>query len=200
MRGVSRRPPRASAVRIIAGRWKGRLLEVPEGARPTSARAREALWSILQKRVPGARVLDLYAGSGAVGLEAVSRGAARAVLVEENAAALQRNLGRLPDGQAMVSIVAGDAGATAADLAGRGVRFDLVFADPPYGSPIAALSRNVTHLLAPNGLFVLQRDSFDSSPEPEGLSLLERRPYGRNVFSFFASDAGVRVAGRCRTF
>ena len=200
MRGASAAPRRSSAVRIIAGRWKGRVLEVPEGARPTSGRAREALWSILQKRIPGARVLDLYAGSGAVGLEAVSRGAARAVLVENNAAALRRNVARLPEAEAMVSIVGGDAAAAAADLAGRGVRFDLVFADPPYGPPAANLSANIADLLAPNGLFVLQSDSLDSGPEPKGLTLLERRPYGRNVFSFFASDAGVRVSGRSRTF
>ena len=200
MKRVSGGPRRGPAVRIIAGRWKGRLLEVPGGARPTSGRAREALWSILQKRIPGARVLDLYAGSGAVGLEAVSRGAARAVLVEKTADALRRNLARLPDAETMVSVVEGDAAAAAADLAGRGVRFDLVFADPPYGSSIADLSRNVTGLLAPNGLFVLERDSFDPDPEPEGLSLLERRPYGRNVFSFFASDAGARVSGRSPTF
>jgi 16S rRNA (guanine966-N2)-methyltransferase len=200
MRAVSSRPPKRSSVRIIAGRWKGRLLEVPEGARPTSGRAREALWSILQKRIPGARVLDLYAGSGAIGFEAVSRGAARAVLVEKNAGALRRNLARLPDAEAMVSVVADDAAAAAADLAGRGVRFDLVFADPPYGSPIADLSRNVAHLLASNAIFVLQSDSFDSGSEPEGLRLLERRPYGRNVFSFFASAPGVRVSGRDRTF
>ncbi len=200
MRGISGAARKKSAVRIIAGRWKGRLLDVPEGARPTSGRAREALWSILQKRIPGARVLDLYAGSGAVGLEAVSRGAASAVLVEKEAAALRRNLARLPDAEAIVSVVADDAPAAAAELAGRGVRFNLVFADPPYGSSIAALSRNMTHLLAPDGLFVLQRDRFDPGPEPEGLSFLERRAYGRNVFSFFAPDAGARVSGRSRAF
>ena len=77
------------SVRIIAGRWKGRRLAVPDGARPTSDRAREALFSILQKRIPGAKVLDLYSGSGAVGLEAVSRGAARALLVEKSASVLR---------------------------------------------------------------------------------------------------------------
>ncbi|HEX7251797.1 MAG TPA: RsmD family RNA methyltransferase, partial [Thermoanaerobaculia bacterium] len=78
-------------VRIFAGRWKGRMLEVPSDARPTSGRAREALFSIVRESLRGARVLDLYAGSGAVGLEALSRGARRAVLVEQKPGALDRN-------------------------------------------------------------------------------------------------------------
>ncbi|HMA16879.1 MAG TPA: RsmD family RNA methyltransferase, partial [Thermoanaerobaculia bacterium] len=66
---------RSSAPRVLSGRWKGRPLKVPRGARPTSSRAREALFDILQDVIPGIRVLDLFAGSGAVGLEALSRGA-----------------------------------------------------------------------------------------------------------------------------
>src|SRR5450631_4455941 len=92
-------PP--GTVRISAGRWKGRRLEVPEASRPTSARARESLFDILGGRVAGARVLDLYAGSGAVGIEAVSRGALRATLVERDAAVLRRNAGSLSAGDAL---------------------------------------------------------------------------------------------------
>src|SRR6266852_2298662 len=83
------------AVHVIAGRWKARRLEAPPGARPTSGRAREALFSIVGERIAQARVLDLYAGSGAVGLEAASRGAPRVVLVEKRAEPLARTLARL---------------------------------------------------------------------------------------------------------
>src|SRR6266540_2611674 len=151
----------AAKVRIFAGRWKRRHLEVPAGARPTSGRAREALFSILQKRIPGARVLDLYAGSGAVGVEAISRGAERAVLVEKNAAVLRRNLARLPPAEGEIEVLEEDAGA-ALDL---------------------------------EGIFVLQSDRSESGPsEARDLLLLDRREYGRNVFSFFARDADVRVS------
>ncbi len=191
------RPP---SVRIFAGQWKRRHLEVPAGARPTSGRAREALFSILQKRIPGARVLDLYAGSGAVGVEAISRGAERAVLVEENAAVLRRNLARLPPAEGEIEVLEEDAGAALDLLASRGVRFDLVFSDPPYntpGSPAADLHPKVARVLAPEGIFVLQSDRFESgSSEARGLHLLDRREYGRNVFSFFARDSAVRVSGR----
>jgi 16S rRNA (guanine966-N2)-methyltransferase len=189
----------AAKVRILAGQWKRRHLEVPAGARPTSGRAREALFSILQKRIPGARVLDLYAGSGAVGVEAISRGAARAVLVEKNAAVLRRNLARLPPAEGEIEVLEEDAAAALDLLASRGVRFDLVFSDPPYthGNPAADLRAKVARVLAPEGIFVLQSDRFESGPsEARDLHLLDHREYGRNVFSFFARDSDVRVSGR----
>jgi 16S rRNA (guanine966-N2)-methyltransferase len=190
---------RGLKVRIFAGQWKRRHLEVPEGARPTSGRAREALFSILQKRIPGARVLDLYAGSGAVGIEAISRGADRAVLVEENAAVLRKNLAKLPPAEGEIEILEKDADAALDRLASRGVRFDLVFADPPYssGGPASDLRARVAGVLAPEGIFVLQSDRFEDVPsQPRDLHLLDRREYGRNVFLFFARDPGVRVSGR----
>ncbi len=193
------RRQRTPSVRIFAGQWKRRHLEVPAGARPTSGRAREALFSILQKRIPGARVLDLYAGSGAVGVEAVSRGAERAVLVEKNAAVLRRNLARLPLAEGRIQVLEGDADAALDLLASRGVRFDLVFSDPAYseGSPAPNLLAKVARVLAPEGIFVLQSDRFESGPsDRRDLHLLDRREYGRNVFSFFARDPGVRVSGR----
>lgn len=176
-----------SSVRILSGRWKGRRLDVPAGARPTSGRAREALFDILQDAIPGSRVLDLYAGSGAVGIEALSRGAARAVFVEEDAGEISANLARLPaaDGQAVV--LEGDAVAAAASLARRGETFDLVFADPPYALGATALSRSVVALLAPGGTLVVQTDSGEPPPAPPGVATGQRRAYGRNVFWFFSA-------------
>lgn len=190
---------RAPSVRIFAGQWKRRHLEVPAGARPTSGRAREALFSILQKRIPGARVLDLHSGSGAVGVEAISRGAARAVLVERDAAVIRKNLARLPPAEGDIEVLEEDAGAALDRLASHGVRFDLVFADPPYAreGPASDLRSKVARVLAPEGIFVLQSDCFEEAPcGARDLHLLDRREYGRNVFSFFARDPGVRVSGR----
>jgi 16S rRNA (guanine966-N2)-methyltransferase len=193
------RRQRPASVRIFAGQWKRRHLEVPAAARPTSGRAREALFSILQKRIPGARVLDLYAGSGAVGMEAISRGAVRAVLVDEDAAVLRRNIAKLPPAEGEIPILEEDADAALDRLASGGVRFDLVFSDPPYGRGSLApdLRAKVARVLAPEGIFVLQSDRFEDGPsDPKDLHLLDRREYGRNVFLFFARDPGVRVSGR----
>ena len=180
------------SVRIIAGRWKGRRLVVPDGARPTSDRAREALFSILQKRIPGAKVLDLYAGSGAVGLESVSRGAARATLVEKNAPVLRQNLVRLPPPHDEVDISGEDVASAIDALARKGVRFDLVFADPPYGTDPRAIRSRAGSLLADGGLFILQADRDASPPRLEGLTLVETRDYGRNVFFFFSKNPEAR--------
>jgi 16S rRNA (guanine(966)-N(2))-methyltransferase RsmD len=166
---------------------------VPEGARPTSDRAREALFSILQKRIPGAKILDLYSGSGAVGLEALSRGAARALLVEKSPAALRENLERLPPPRDGAEIAGEDASAALASLAAKGACFDLVFADPPYGAPTGALSSAGHAVLAPGGILVFQADRGVEEPGPfQGLALVEKRDYGRNVFFFYSKDREAR--------
>jgi 16S rRNA (guanine966-N2)-methyltransferase len=177
-----------SAVRIGSGEWKGRVLDVPRAARPTAGRARAALFSILHDSVAGAAVLDLYAGSGAVGLEAVSRGARLAVLVEEDATAVESNVQRLEPEGWRLRVVRADAVRALGALSLRGERFDLVFADPPYADALPkGLLESCVGLLAPGGLLVLQRDGASPMPpEPRGVALVERRRYGRNVFYFFA--------------
>lgn len=122
-------------MRIIAGRWRGHAIAAPPGAgtRPTSDRIREAWMSVLQNDIPGATVLDLFAGSGALGLEALSRGAARVTFVELAAAplmALQANVEKL-GADDEVEIVRADAHKYAAALAPGA--FDIALADPPYG-------------------------------------------------------------------
>ena len=176
---------RASSVpRILSGRWKGRALKVPKSARPTSSRAREALFDILQNDVAGSRFLDLFAGSGAVGLEALSRGASRAVFVEKDSAALEANLsafGAQPEEHELLREDARDAAAT---LSRRGETFDVVFADPPYAVK-PAFSHSLAELLAPGGKLILQTDSAADPPNVAGLVSGARRAYGRNVFWFF---------------
>ncbi|ASF12541.1 hypothetical protein NBRGN_016_01990 [Nocardia brasiliensis NBRC 14402] len=171
--------------RIVAGTAGGRRLRVPPaGTRPTSDRVREALFSALDARIDfdGARVLDLYAGSGALGLEALSRGAAHALLVESDrkAAAIVRgniaDLG-LPGAELRLGTVS-----SVLALGGAG-EFDLVFSDPPYAVETDAVLADLRALtrgwLRPDALVVVERSI--RSPEivwPAGYSALKPRKYG----------------------
>jgi len=183
---MSGRGASAPAVRVLAGRWKGRRLEASAAARPTSGRARQALLNLLAQRVAGARVLDLYAGTGAVGIEMVSRGAASAVLVEPDAAPLRRCLERIGARPDEVRVLALTAAEAVVELVRTGERFDIVFADPPYAErPGSCELETVARLLSNGGVFVLQRDARTAAPQLQGLALRDRRAYGRNVFFFF---------------
>lgn len=179
-------------MRITGGRLVRRPLAAPAGdaTRPTTDRVREALFSALASRVDldGARVLDLFAGSGALGLEALSRGAASATFVERHGPTLavaRRNALALNVAEAC-RFVRADA------LAWLGrppaSPFDVVLADPPYALPeIPALPARVQPRLAPGGVVVLEHDArhaFDADP-----GLLWTRTYGRTVVSLFAADA-----------
>ena len=182
---MSRRPA-ASLVRILAGAWKGRRLDVPEGARPTSSRARAALFDLLgPDRIDGARFLDVFAGTGAVGLEAVSRGAAEAVLLEADPRAIARTLDRLGEPGERVRLVPGPAASALAALARGDERFDVVFADPPYARASDGELGRAAVLLAPAGLLVVQTDAPGAPATPPGTRPLRARAYGRNVFHFF---------------
>ena len=156
-----RRPPARGAppgsVRLIGGRWRGTRLPVPDvaGLRPTSDRVRETLFNWLQPMLPGARVLDLFAGSGALGLEAVSRGASSAVLVEADpglAGALQAAVARL-DAGGEVQVQRADA---LAYLDRDGPCFDLAFVDPPFAAGLwpAVLARLPGRMAADGWLYV----------------------------------------------
>jgi 16S rRNA (guanine966-N2)-methyltransferase len=162
-------------VRIIAGSFKGRRLKPPrhDGVRPTSDKLRETLFNVLAPRIAGARVLDAYAGTGALGLEALSRGAAHVTFVEQD-----RRMAALIGENAAVcgvkegyTIACGDfiAVASRPDLRGG---FDLVLLDPPYEirTVRTALDR-AADLLAPGGLVVLERAT---RLEPDVPSSLER--------------------------
>jgi 16S rRNA (guanine966-N2)-methyltransferase len=126
-------------VRIVAGEWRGRRLAVPPGAvRPTADRVREAWMSIVHTLLPGAAVLDLCAGSGALGLEALSRGARHATFVESNARVLRtlRENIELVGAEGRSTVVGTDAARYIARL--EADSFDVAFADPPYESGLAA--------------------------------------------------------------
>ena len=131
---------RAGTVRIVGGHWRGTRLPVADmdGLRPSSDRVRETLFNWLLPMLPGARVLDLFAGSGALGLEALSRGAASATLVERDAAlarSLRDVVARLPGGD-RAQIVQADALAGLPRAAGEGRHYDIAFLDPPFAGDL----------------------------------------------------------------
>ena len=170
--------------RVIAGAAKGRRLAVPtRGTRPTSDRAREGLFNTLAALLDlaGSRVLDLYAGSGAVGLEALSRGASAAVLVEayRAAAAIARRNAESVDlpGAAVI------ARPVAAYLAGEPQPFDLVFADPPYATPVDdVLAALAGGWLADGAVVVVERSARGVPPAwPDGIETLFTRRYGETA-------------------
>ena len=168
-------------MRIIAGECKGHTIVAPRGreTRPTSDRVRENVFNIVARWVEGAQVLDLYAGSGAMGLEALSRGADRAVFVESDKEAvrtIEQNLDRLRLSGARV--VRLDAVAGLAQEAGAGRKYDLVLADPPYTmTDYTALSRYLPTVLAEDGLLVFE-SAAKIEPEIPGLSVRTSRKYG----------------------
>ena len=183
-------------MRIIAGAFKGRRLAPVKGrVRPTAAKVREAVFSILGPAVGGLRVLDLFAGTGALGIEALSRGAATAVFVEdhpESLKVLRRNLADF--GLADRTTVWPLPVATALkQLAGRGESFGLAFLDPPYGggAAVAALSALAElPLLAPGARVVVEHSRRESLPEACGvLRRLSVRRYGDTQVAFYLMAA-----------
>ncbi|HET7452154.1 MAG TPA: RsmD family RNA methyltransferase [Thermoanaerobaculia bacterium] len=168
------------ALRVVGGIFRNRRLAVVPGSRPTSERAREALFDILGDRVRGWRVLELFAGSAAVAIEALSRGAAEAVAVDRDpraAAANARAVG------APLEVVGEDSVCAARRLALAGRRFDLVFLDPPYGEPSPPAS-DVAAVAAPDGWIVWQTDAGAAAEAPEGWEAFRTARYGRNAFTF----------------
>lgn len=185
-------------MRIVGGTLSGRVLRAPPGAatRPTSEKVREAVFNILGRLLgplEGAHVLDLFAGSGALGIEALSRGAAHVTFVDAGKpalAAVRANLREL-DLDARAQVVAGDAVALAARLQ-PAAPWRLVFIDPPYRSDLAA--RAVLALpprnLAPGAVIVIEHDRHNQPPDPLG-SLLrtDQRRYGDTMVSFYGVPA-----------
>lgn len=177
-------------MRIIAGEKRSRKIEAPEGqdTRPTADRIKEALFSMLQKKLYDATVLDLYAGSGALSLESLSRGAEKAVLVDksfkackvirQNIAALgyeqRANLLQMEDKQAVTH------------FASLGVRFDIIFLDPPYRMDMGEMiERLCDTLLEDDGIIICEHDRTTPPETPSNAVLYDRREYGITGLSFY---------------
>ena len=175
-------------MRIVGGRLSGRTVHAPRGraTRPTPERVREALFSILGS-VEHQRVLDLFAGSGALGLEALSRGAASATFVDSSAAAVaavRRNLEKL-DVEGEIRHARASAFLEHALKEAR--QYDLVFLDPPYRHATVLgreLSRALGPVLAPGALVVAESDR-RAPLELEGISLLDERRYGDTIIRIY---------------
>lgn len=177
-----------SRIKIMGGTARGTPLQEPRGLRlrPTSGLVREALFNVLGDLVVEARVLDLYAGTGAVGIEALSRGAAHVTLVEGEQAgcnAILQSLSRIGLGD-RAKVLRGRLPAALASLEGP---FDFVFMDPPYGLESADDTLHaVVRLLGASGLLVYEHASRYNPPErPAGLFLQERRVYGDSALALY---------------
>ena len=186
--------------RVVAGAARGRRLAVPpgRGTRPTSDRAREALFSTLESLLgtcAGRRVLDLYAGSGAVGLEALSRGAAHALLIEADPRAART----IQDNVASLGLSGAELRQTRVErLAADGLpgpAYDVVFADPPYELPDDALRQVLTTLrpaLAPDAVVVVERASRGPAwAWPEGYAAARQRRYGEATLWYGRATAAT---------
>ena len=184
-------------MRIIGGEARGRRINLPRGCRirPTADRVKESLFDILHP-VEGVRFLDIFAGCGNCGLEALSRGARRAVFIEKEprlVKAIGENL-RLLGFEGRAEVIAADAERGVRRLAQREERFDILFADPPYGEgflPEIMKLLEGANLLAENGVFVLQhsvREQLAGSCV-QAMVMADQRRYGDTVLSFLKQHA-----------
>lgn len=192
-------------MRITGGEHRSRILRAPRGdaTRPTSDRVREAVFAILLSQRPfeGLRVLDLYAGTGALAFEALSRGAAQATLVESSRAAVEaihanaRSLGLARQVNVVPGKVEGSANA-----ASRTGPFDLIFADPPYAlvtkgeaeSSLSLVMKALTEAKAvsPGARIVVEHGKGDDAPTIAGLTASDTRRYGDTSVSFYEAPGG----------
>ncbi|HYJ34365.1 MAG TPA: 16S rRNA (guanine(966)-N(2))-methyltransferase RsmD [Candidatus Binatia bacterium] len=184
-------------IRVVGGALRGRRIAVPErGVRPTSERTREAIFDLLGPgRVPGTRVLDLYAGTGALGIEALSRGAVSADFVENDPAAARRlteTLAKLGlSDRARVHRADLDGGELPEDAAGP---WEIVFLDPPYAGEagakwLAALAEG--DWAANEGWVIHERRRATPAAAPPGLSLWKERTYGDTTVAIYRREGGV---------
>src|SRR5512132_50131 len=180
-------------MKVIGGAARGRKLKVPKGlaVRPTAARVKESLFNILPHDFSGLRVLDLFAGSGNVSIEALSRGAIKAVLIDESArsaAAIRENLTCL-DLYRRAQVWVAPVARSLRKLDKAGEKFDLIFLDPPYDRGLVTITlRDIDKcsLLNPTGLVVVEHSARETvNPDYGNLILNDRRRYGDTCLSFF---------------
>jgi len=180
-------------VRVISGRYGGRKLHTLIGSqvRPTSDRVKEAIFNIITGRLENAIVMDMFAGTGNLGIEALSRGAQKAVFVEQSQNSLRMirsNLASLGIAPEIYQIITGDAFKVVTRLRGIPERFDLVFVDPPYEKGFAekALSALAeADVVKPGGLVIVETASRETTPQSSHFELLRQSVYGDTAVYFF---------------
>lgn len=183
-------------MRVIGGTAKGRRLLAPKGraVRPTAARVKESLFNILPRDFSGLKVLDLYAGTGNVSIEALSRGAEQAILVDSSArsaATIKENLRRFGFAERAEVWLAPVARALRS-LAKRGTTFDMIFLDPPYDQGLAESSLEIiakVELLNDSGTIVAEHSAREvMKSHYDKLALYDQRQYGDTFLSFFRHE------------
>jgi 16S rRNA (guanine966-N2)-methyltransferase len=183
-------------MRVIAGTLKGWRLKAPtwDGLRPTSDKLRETLFNILAPRLAGARVLDAYAGTGAVGIEALSRGAASVTFVERDRRAqalIAENLAHCGVENGYV-IIRASVDRALADLRAAGALFDVVLLDPPYDARVDDEAVALADIVAPGGVVVLEHAKRRPPPEPFGRLMRSRNVIsGDSALTFYAPPSTV---------
>ena len=176
-------------MRVIAGTLKGRTLDAPEwdGLRPTSDKLRETLFNILAPRISGARVLDAYAGTGAIGIEALSRGAAHVTFIDQDrraAALIAANLEkcRIADGYAII----GSTVLQGVERLRGEPAFDVILLDPPYASDIQDVLQQLGEIVKPDGLVVLEHARKSAPPVAPGrLTRVREVRSGDSALTFY---------------
>jgi 16S rRNA (guanine966-N2)-methyltransferase len=197
-RGARRQCKNVDSMRIIAGSLKGRRLKSPtwDGLRPTSDRLRETLFNVLMPRVSGARVVDGYAGTGALGIEAISRGAAHVTFIESDRRAqvlVAENLEHcgISEGYAIIRSAVARAFETLRASAAF-VPFDIMLLDPPYDQQPAGVLAGADALLAPHGLIVVEHARRQPAPvSTERLVRVRQLVAGDSTLSFYGRIPGL---------
>ena len=190
-------------MRVVAGSAKGRKLKSRDGkdTRPTTDRLKEALFAMLQFEVPGARFLDLFAGSGGIGIEAISRGASQCVFVEKSrdaASCIRENL-TLTGFRPVSELLLKEVSAAIRSLKEEGRRFDIIFMDPPYDKglemqTLICLAEN--DILAEDGLIVIESSVNTKIEAPQGFSIWKERDHGISRLTFLRSIEPDTVESR----
>ena len=189
-------------MKIIGGKYKGRNIYMPKDIRPTQNLTRKALFDILGQELEGMDFLDLFAGSGAVGLEALSRGARSVTFVEknplclntiqENVNLLKLNMSAVKE-KAFYEVIEGDSFATIKQLSRKGKKYHLVFLDPPYGRGLVKKALKLLSaydILTPASMLIVEHEKKEFLPKLEGkLKLLKQNHYGNTCLSIFLSQS-----------
>ncbi len=180
-------------MRIIGGKYSGRKIRQPnsKSVRPTKDRVRQAVFNIIASSVPETRVLDIFAGSGAYGLESVSLGAKKVVFIEKDrsiSATIRENI-RLLGEEKSTQVVVKDMSKAIELLGRRGDKFDLIFCDPPYNVNMAKKTLilvNRYDILNHSGLMVIEHHRDEGIPSSEGnVFICKQKTYGKTLISIF---------------
>ncbi|MDD5073377.1 MAG: 16S rRNA (guanine(966)-N(2))-methyltransferase RsmD [Candidatus Omnitrophica bacterium] len=187
-------------MRITSGIFRSRIIKAPGGIRPTLDNVRKAIFDILGEAAEGAEALDLFAGSGAMGLEALSRGAASCIFVDNNRASIKatkENIGALVphfhesvgQGPGRTEVIFADSLAAIQRLARNNAKFDIIFMDPPYYKEIAKKTLSLLadcDILSETGVAVIEHSKHDLLPDSSGgLRLFRTARYGDTLVSFY---------------